>query len=105
MSNSRYVATESQFTISPANFSASASESAVFPLAVGPRITTSRGSEEEDVMDSRPTLSAGSRESGARSESKSEPAAQRQPAAIRSSPRHTPRGGDAAPPRPVQTLW
>ena len=38
----RYTATESQLTISPPNRSASASESAVFPLPVGPsRITTS----------------------------------------------------------------
>ncbi len=44
MSNSRYMATESQFTISPWKCSASARESAVFPLAVGPRTTTSSGS-------------------------------------------------------------
>src|SRR6202041_3200188 len=34
----------SQLTISPLNLSASASESAVFPLAVGPSNTTNRGS-------------------------------------------------------------
>src|SRR5215813_12479758 len=44
ISNSRYTATESQLTISPLSCSASASERAVFPLAVGPRITTSKGS-------------------------------------------------------------
>src|SRR3954464_14011170 len=38
------MATESQLTISPPNRSATASESAVLPLPVGPAITTSNGS-------------------------------------------------------------
>src|SRR5580704_6334601 len=38
------MATESQFTISPRNFEASARESAVLPLAVGPITTTNSGS-------------------------------------------------------------
>ena len=40
----RYTATESQLTISPLKRSASASESAVFPLPVGPRMITTSGS-------------------------------------------------------------
>ena len=40
----RYTATESQLTISPPNRSASSSDSAVFPLPVGPRRITARGS-------------------------------------------------------------
>src|SRR5579884_3035101 len=48
------MATESQLTISPPNCSAITSESAVLPLAVGPRITTSSGSAlaEAPVEDS-----------------------------------------------------
>src|SRR3954470_3832204 len=38
------MATESQFTISPSNRSAIASERAVLPLPVGPTIATSNGS-------------------------------------------------------------
>src|ERR1700694_4190677 len=45
------MATESQFTISPRKSSASASESAVFPLPVGPSTTTSR-----DSVDTRERL-------------------------------------------------
>ena len=37
MSNSRYIATESQLTISPSNFCASARDSAVFPLRRRPK--------------------------------------------------------------------
>src|ERR1035438_10417554 len=40
----RYTATESQLTISPPNRSASANDSAVFPLPVGPSSNTASGS-------------------------------------------------------------
>ena len=43
MSMPRYTATESQLTISPPNRSPSASESAVFPLPVGPSNSTASG--------------------------------------------------------------
>ena len=66
-SNSRYIATESQLTISPRNSSANFRESAVFPLPVGPRITTSSGSGGAAFPCSRSTFSAGSNESRASS--------------------------------------
>src|SRR6201988_1563432 len=44
MLTSRYIATESQLTISPLNFLAIDRDKAVFPLAVGPRMTTNSGS-------------------------------------------------------------
>src|SRR5712692_1149767 len=44
MSNPRYTAVESQLTISPRYRSASAKASALFPVAVGPRIATTVGS-------------------------------------------------------------
>src|SRR6202158_4567547 len=44
ISNSRYIATESQLTISLGKRRAIASDNAVFPLAVGPNTTTSKGS-------------------------------------------------------------
>src|ERR1700742_1916024 len=43
------MATESQFTISPPNCSAIASERAVLPLPVGPTMATSRGSTHMPV--------------------------------------------------------
>src|SRR3954470_12824455 len=43
MSNPRYTAVESQLTMSPPNCSAIASASALFPVAVGPRIATTSG--------------------------------------------------------------
>src|ERR1700687_984606 len=44
MSNPQYTAVESQLTISPRYRSASARASALFPVAVGPRIATTAGS-------------------------------------------------------------
>ena len=46
ISNPRYSATESQFTISPPKCCASASESAVLPLPVGPTMAMSSGSKD-----------------------------------------------------------
>src|SRR6476469_7606814 len=55
MSKPRYTAVESQLTISPPNRSASASASELFPVAVGPRTATTRGSDkaDDDVDDER----------------------------------------------------
>src|SRR5579872_522633 len=55
MSNSRYIATESQLTISPSNSCARARDRAVFPPPVGPRITASSGSEPDFTPCSPPT--------------------------------------------------
>src|SRR5262245_61764389 len=51
MSKPRYTAVESQLTISPLNRSATASASALFPVAVGPRIATSLLDTHEHVDD------------------------------------------------------
>ena len=67
MSNSRYMATESQLTISPWNFCARDNDSAVFPLAVGPRITTNKRIRGRGSTDSGATFSAGSNGSHASS--------------------------------------
>src|ERR1700733_11561030 len=89
------MATESQLTISPPNFSARVRDSAVFPLAVGPRITTSNGSEATFTGDADPTFSASSSQSHARSEPPSAPAEEMQLPAVRLLLRHQPRGGAA----------
>ena len=49
ISKSRYIATESQLTISPSKWRAIVSASAVFPLAVGPSTATSSGSRGSNV--------------------------------------------------------
>src|SRR5216683_4757993 len=51
MSNPRYTAVESQLTISPRYRSASARASALFPVAVGPRIATTVGSGTDANQD------------------------------------------------------
>src|SRR5216684_9251038 len=49
MSKPRYTAVESQLMISPSYRSASARASALFPVAVGPRIATTRGVTNESA--------------------------------------------------------
>src|SRR5512139_1240704 len=55
MSNPRYTAVESQFTISPPQRSARATASVLFPVAVGPRIATSGGiaGDQPQVLSNR----------------------------------------------------
>src|SRR4051795_6107207 len=52
------MATESQLTISPPNRSATASESVVLPLPVGPAITTSKGSFLSEGLSGMPVEEA-----------------------------------------------
>src|ERR1039457_1711566 len=77
------MATESQFTISPLKRSASARESAVFPLAVGPSTTTSSGSGCAEA-----TVSARSSEWRASTEAWLVRAAEKQSAATQKFPWH-----------------
>src|SRR3954471_948774 len=52
------MATESQLTISPPNRSATASESVVLPLPVGPAMTTSKGSFLSEGLSGMPVEEA-----------------------------------------------